>query len=86
MTAMNLSEAQLQAMLDKAAECGAKKALLAVGLHDEDAAGDVHDLRGLLEAFRSAKASMATAAIKFLTTAVLAAIIAGLGFSALSKH
>ena len=83
---MNLSEAQLQAMLDKAAECGAKKALLAVGLHDEDAAGDVHDLRGLLEAFRSAKASMATAAIKFLTTAVLAAIIAGLGFSALSKH
>lgn len=83
---MNLSESQLQAMLDKAAECGAKKALLAVGLHDEDAAGDVHDLRGLLEAFRSAKASMVTAAVKFLTTAVLAAIIAGLGFSAMSKH
>lgn len=78
-----LSPEQLATLLEQAAEAGAKKALLAVGLYDADAAGDLHDLRGLLDAYRSARASMATAAIKFLTTISLAAIIAGLGFSAL---
>lgn len=81
-----LTQAALQALLEDAAEVGATKALTAIGLHDEAAVHDVHELRGVLEAFRAAKASMLTAAVKFLTVTFLAAIIAGLGFSALSKN
>lgn len=42
-------------IVEKAAEVGARKALAAVGLHDESAAGDVKDLRELLASMRSAK-------------------------------
>lgn len=68
-----LTQAQLAALLEQAAEAGARKALGAVGLHDDKAARDVVDLRSLLDAFRSAKNTA-------LTTIVRAGVIALLAF------
>ncbi len=73
-----LSHDELEAMLDRAAEEGAKKALARIGLHDEGAAGDIRDLRSLLEAFQAAKRTVWQAVWKTLTTALLAALLAGL--------
>jgi predicted xylose isomerase-like sugar epimerase len=84
--AVALSAEQLQAMLDKAAECGAKKALLAVGLHDDEAAGDVHDLRGLLDAFRTLKTTALQTLSRVVTTVLLAAIAAAVGVSIYNKN
>jgi hypothetical protein len=67
-----------EALIERAAEEGARRALAAVGLHDEDAANDVRDLRTLLAAWRSAKRTAWQTAVKVLTTAVLAALLAGL--------
>lgn len=49
----------------------------AVGLHDDDAAADLRDLRGILDAYRAARRTIWQTAIKVTTTALLAALIAG---------
>ena len=76
-----LTKAEIEAMVARAAESGAKQALAAVGLHDEHAAADVRELRGVLEAWRSAKSTAINTAIKVITTAFLAAIAAGVGWT-----
>lgn len=49
-------EAQdLRAMLEKAAEEGARKALAGVGLHDDGAGDDVRDLRQVMADWRAFK-------------------------------
>jgi len=73
-----LTRPELQAVLEKAAAEGARQALAAVGLHDDDAAADVRDLRGLLDAWRSAKATMWQTVLRELTRLALLAIVAGM--------
>ena len=46
---------EIEIIIDRAAEKGAKKALADIGLADENAAHDIHDLRSLLTAINSAK-------------------------------
>ncbi len=75
--AVDLTAAELAAMLDSAGEKGARAALKAIGLEDEHAARDVDELRRLLEAWRSARVAVWQTVAKTLTTAVLAAIAAG---------
>lgn len=82
MPPVNLTQEQLAALLEQAAESGAKKALVAVGLHDSDAAGDVRDLRGLLDAWREAK----TTAVKVTMTIFLTAIAAAIGLKVWTKE
>lgn len=65
-------------MLEAAAEKGAKKALADVGLSDEEAIHDVHELRDLLDGWREVKKAIGQTVAKFLTTLVLAAIAAAL--------
>lgn len=52
---MTLTAVELELLLTKAAESGAKKALRDIGLHDEDAADDVRELRGLLETWKDTR-------------------------------
>jgi hypothetical protein len=73
-----LSEASLQLLLESAAEAGAKKALAAVGLHDDKAGRDVGDLRGLLDAFRAVKSTILTTIARIVTVAILAALAAAI--------
>jgi hypothetical protein len=69
--------AELQEMLDKAAEAGAKRALHDLGLHDDLAGADMRELRGLLDAWRNAKKAAWSTLIKNVTTALLLALAAG---------
>ena len=72
-----MTDAELTAMVEKAAECGAKRALRSIGLQDETAMSDVRDLRSLLDAWRLAKKTVLTTIVKALVVAFLAAIGAG---------
>lgn len=76
-----LTAPQLRALVEEAAEAGARKALHAVGLHDEHAADDVRELRGVLDAWRSAKRTAWSTVVRVITTALLAALAAGVAVS-----
>jgi basic membrane lipoprotein Med (substrate-binding protein (PBP1-ABC) superfamily) len=77
-----MTDAELTAMVEKAAEEGAKRALRSIGLQDETAMSDVRDLRSLLDAWRLAKKTVLTTIVKALVVAFLAAI--GTGVAILS--
>mgnify|MGYP003387497625 CR=1 FL=1 len=61
----------LNAMLDAAAERGAKRALEAVGLHDEAAGNDIRDLRTLIVSWRDIKRSAMRSFVGWVTASVL---------------
>lgn len=73
-----LEAAELRAMLDKAAEDGAKKALAAIGLHDEDAAADVRDLRQVMADWRAMKRGILTSLGNVFVMGLIALIGTGL--------
>jgi hypothetical protein len=75
---MDINSEEFKLMLEAAAEKGAKKALADVGLSDEEAIHDVHELRDLLDGWREVKKAVGQTVAKFLTTLVLAAIAAAL--------
>jgi hypothetical protein len=64
-------------LLETAAERGARKAMADVGLDGEHAAQDIRALRGLLEAFNTAKRTIWQTAIKMFTTALILALVTG---------
>jgi hypothetical protein len=73
-----LEAGELRAMLEKAAEDGARKALASVGLHDEDAADDVRNLRNLLSDWREFRGAAMRAVGNALALGLLGIIGAGL--------
>jgi len=83
---VTLTQAQLETLLESAAEAGAKKALRAVGLHDDKAVGDVLALRGLLDAWRAARDTAWSTAVRLVTTAILAGLIAAVAASLWHKN
>lgn len=72
-----LIDQELEAMLERAAEAGAKKALNDVGLHDDDAIHDVIEIRNLLDSWRRARRTATNTIVSVLTTAFLMAILGG---------
>ena len=76
-----MTEAEMEAMIERAVEAGARKALREVGLSDEDANHDVTELRNLLDSFRSAKRTVGKTLVQALTTVFLAALMAGAYFN-----
>jgi uncharacterized coiled-coil DUF342 family protein len=76
-----VTEAEIEAMIERAAEAGARKALREVGLSDDDANSDVKELRNLLDSFRSAKRTVGKTIVQALTTLFLAALMAGAYFN-----
>jgi hypothetical protein len=68
---------EFEELLVRAAERGAKRALANVGLEAEDAADDIRELRGLLEAFHSAKHAAWQTVVQLITTGFLLALVAG---------
>lgn len=67
----------LKAIVEKAAEDGARKALAGVGLHDEDAANDVRDLRQVMADWRAMKRGVLTALANAIVLGLLGLILAG---------
>ena len=66
-----LTPEELEAMLDRAAKKGATEALRSLGLQDEDAAGDIRDMRSLIDAWRMTKKSIWSTTVKLGTVAIL---------------
>ena len=71
MSNIQLTENQLEDMLDRAAKKGASKALRELGLQDDSAANDIREMRGLLDAWRLTKKSIWATTVKMGTVAVL---------------
>ena len=72
-----MTELELEAMLQRAAEAGAKKALRDVGLSDDDAVHDLREVRDLLDSWRSVKRTAGKTITQIITTLILGAILAG---------
>lgn len=68
---------ELEALIDAAAEKGARKALEKVGLHDDDAGRDINDLRTLIEGWRETKKNVSRAVTQVITVALLSALALG---------
>ena len=61
----------------RAAERGARHALSEVGLDGPEAARDIHELRGLLDAFNEAKRTASMTLVKMIVTGLVIAVLAG---------
>ena len=68
---------EFEELLARAAERGARRALADVGLDGPEAANDIRELRGLLEAFNTAKHTAWQTVVKMVTTGFLLALVAG---------
>ncbi len=68
---------EFEELLERVAERGARRGLADVGLDGEDAANDIRELRGLLDAFNTAKHTAWQTVIKMITTGFLLALVAG---------
>ena len=68
---MQLTEAELEAMLDRAAKRGAKEALASLGLSDPNAARDLSEMRDLISAWRTTRKEVWRTVIRMVTTGTL---------------
>ena len=73
-----MPDQNIQALLERASETGAGRALARLGLDDPNAAKDMNELRELLSAWRDAKRSARKAAIGWVVRMGLALLLIGL--------
>ena len=74
---MAITEDRLRELLEEAAEEGARKALERLGLHDANAATDVHEMRSLLEAWRDVRRTAWHTLVQSAVKGLLLIIVAG---------
>jgi Family of unknown function (DUF6127) len=77
-SAARLSDADLEVMLARAAEEGARRALSDVGLGGKDAVLTIHDMRSLLECIQFVRRTAVQTAVHVITTGVLIALLVGI--------
>ncbi|TVR85025.1 MAG: hypothetical protein EA405_00025 [Rhodospirillales bacterium] len=75
---VSLPSDEFEALLERAAETGARRALQEVGLQGEDAALDIRDLRSLIECIRFVRRTAVQTAVRLITTGILLALLAGI--------
>lgn len=68
----------VEAIIARAAEEGASRALARCGLHDDQAGADIRELRSLLDAWRDTKRTARRTLIHWIFYFLLVAILAGL--------
>lgn len=73
-----MTQAELDHLLDQAAERGARRALEQLGLHDDKAGRDIQDLRTLIDSWRTAKKTAMTTIVQWMTVGILGALAASL--------
>ena len=74
---VRLPPEEFEALLECAAERGAMHALSEVGLDGPEAARDIRELRGLLDAYNEAKRTAGLTMVKMLVTGLVMALLAG---------
>ena len=72
-----LPKDEFDKIIERAAERGARHALSEVGLDGPEAARDIHELRGLLDAFNEAKRTASMTLVKMIVTGLVIAVLAG---------
>ena len=75
---VRMPDADFEAMLARAAEKGAKRALTDVSLDGNEAALDIRDLRSLVDCIRLVRRTAMQTAVRMITTGVMLALLAGL--------
>lgn len=75
---VRMPDAEFEAILTRAAEEGAKRALADVGLDGKDAALDIRDLRSLLDCIRFVRRTAVQTAVHLITTGIMLALLAGI--------
>jgi hypothetical protein len=73
-----MPDAEFEALMARAAEEGAKRALADVGLDGQEAAFDIRDLRSLLASIRFVRRTAVQTAVRMITTGVILALLAGI--------
>ena len=68
----------IYSLIDHAAEEGALRVLRQIGLQDDDAGNDIHELRSLLEAWRDTKKTVRQTLITWLIRLFVGCLILGL--------
>lgn len=68
---VELTTLELEEMLNRAAQNGARAALKEIGLHEESAAEDIKEVRELLSAWRETKKAAWVTIVKIVTGAIL---------------
>ena len=74
---ITLPKPEFEPLLESAAEKGAKRALIDVGLDGETAAADVRDLRSLIDSIKIVRNTALQTAVHAVVTAILRLIVAG---------
>ena len=75
---VRMPDAEFEAILARAAEEGAKRALGDAGLDGKEAALDIRDLRSLLDCIRFVRRTAVQTAVHLITTGVMLALLAGI--------
>jgi hypothetical protein len=75
-----MTDDEIELMIERAAKKGAAEALHDIGLHDENAIHDIHELRTLLDSWRSTKRTVGNTITRFATMAILGALAASAWF------
>lgn len=75
---VRMPDAEFEAILTRAAEEGAKRALADVGLDGDEAALDIRDLRSLVDCIRLVRGTAMQTAVRMITTGVMLALLAGI--------
>ena len=76
--AVRLSDHELEGMLERAAEEGARRALSDVGLGGKDAVLTIHDMQSLLECIQFVRRTAVQTAVHVITAAALIALLTGI--------
>ena len=75
--ATTLTQAQIDDMIEKASERGARKALIEMGLINDDAANDFRTLRGFAKTIKTMQHTFVQTIVRWLTIGMLVFIFAG---------
>ena len=84
MSDLNISKDELEAIVQRATAAGAREVLKTLGVPQDDKElsafrQDIHEVRGLLEAWRSAKRTVFKTVVIWATGIILGAIALGVG-------
>jgi hypothetical protein len=72
-----MTKLELEQLVERSARRGAKEALASIGLHDETAGKDIHDLRQLIDSWRDVKKSVVNTFVKWLVLVILGILSVG---------
>jgi hypothetical protein len=75
---VRMPDAEFEALMARAAEEGARRALADVGLDGREAAMDVRDLRALLDCIRFIRRTAVQTSVHLVTTGIILALLAGI--------